>query len=54
MARKDGGQSMKRAAHEWLVSICFVILVWLFVSGTLQVDCEAEPDRCAPVVLAAP
>jgi hypothetical protein len=45
---------MKRAAHEWLVSICFVILVWLFVSGTLQVDCEAEPDRCAPVVLAAP
>ena len=41
---------MKRAVHEWLVSLCFVMLVWLFVTGTLQIDCEAEPDKCKEVI----
>jgi len=39
---------------DWLAGACLCLLLWAFVTATLQVDCEAEPDKCAPVLIAAP
>lgn len=38
---------MRGPLGEWLAAACLVLILWAFVTATLQVDCVAEPDKCA-------